>query len=151
MGKDPKWSSDETVQLCKAWLNTSQTPIRGAGMKKDTFYKRVYQNWLATKNSKADPRSEIAVSGRWKKLQPEVTMFEGVYGKVISRERSGWNEDMHVKTATDIYSEKHKQPFEFMSAWMELRDKAKWTSLLTATIGIKRKALEHPPIARPGG
>ncbi|OWZ19201.1 hypothetical protein PHMEG_0006588 [Phytophthora megakarya] len=46
-------------------------------------------NWLVTKNSEADSRSEIAVSGRWKKLQPEVTKFEGIYAKVKSRQRSG--------------------------------------------------------------
>eukprot|EP00644_Phytophthora_capsici_P015040 jgi/Phyca11/11634/fgenesh1_pm.PHYCAscaffold_76_\ len=115
MGKGREWSAEETIQLCRSWLETSEDPIRGAGQKKGSFYAKVYQHWLAQRGAGADERSEAAVSGRWKKLQPEVTKFEGIFSKLKSKERSGWNEEMFVKSAVSIYGERHKQPFEF---WM---------------------------------
>ncbi|OWY96905.1 hypothetical protein PHMEG_00032706 [Phytophthora megakarya] len=66
MGKGSGWSEAETVQLCRSWLETSEDPVVGAGQKKKSFINRL---------------------GRWKKLQPEVTKFCGVYANVKSKER----------------------------------------------------------------
>ncbi|KAE9324995.1 hypothetical protein PR003_g16588 [Phytophthora rubi] len=98
-----------------------------------------------------DTRTETAVSGRLKKLQPEVTKFEGIYAKLKSRERSGWNEENYISSAIEVYAERHKQQFEFLAAWKELRNKPKWTSQLTTNIGTKHKNSEMPPLTRPGG
>ncbi|KAG1692172.1 hypothetical protein DVH05_025602 [Phytophthora capsici] len=136
---------DSAVQM------TSEDPIRGDGQTKGSFYAKVYQHWLAQRGAGVDERSEAEVSGRWKKLQPEVTKFEGIFSKLKSKERSGWNEEMFVKSAVSIYGERHKQPFEFLDAWNELRDKPKWIQRLTAsstTLGTQRKKEAVP---RPEG
>ncbi|GMF47906.1 unnamed protein product [Phytophthora fragariaefolia] len=91
MGKGVEWSEAETIQLCKSWLETSQDPVRGVSQKKCTFYSRIYEHWLEHKPADADSR-ESAIAARWKKMQPEVTKFSGLYSKLKSRERSGWND-----------------------------------------------------------
>lgn len=95
MGKGAEWSAAETVQLCRSWLATSLDPVRGASQKKNTFYSRIYTHWLEHKPAEADSRSESAIVARWKKLLPEVTKFSGLYSKLKSRERSGWNDEEH--------------------------------------------------------
>ncbi|KAI9981070.1 hypothetical protein PInf_010479 [Phytophthora infestans] len=128
MGKGPEWGDDDTIQLCKAWIYTFQDPIRGAGQKKATFYMRML-----------------------KKLQPAVTKFEGIYSKLKSRERSGWNEEKYITSAVGIYAERHKQQFEILAAWKELRDKPKWTAQLTTTAGSKRRGTDASVVCRPQG
>ncbi|EEY64801.1 uncharacterized protein PITG_15587 [Phytophthora infestans T30-4] len=151
MGKGPEWGDDDTIQLCKAWIYTFQDPIRGAGQKKATFYMRMYQLWLQIKSKESDDRSELAVAGRLKKLQPAVTKFEGIYSKLKSRERSGWNEEKYITSAVGIYAERHKQQFEILAAWKELRDKPKWTAQLTTTAGSKRRGTDASVVCRPQG
>jgi hypothetical protein len=96
MGKGPDWSAEEIVLLCKAWLDTSQDPIRSVDQKKTTFYGRIHQHRLEHLSPGMDARTEVAVPGKWKKLQPEVTKFEGIFAKLKSRERSGWNEEKYT-------------------------------------------------------
>ncbi|KUF70757.1 Glutathione S-transferase T3 [Phytophthora nicotianae] len=141
MGKGLAWSESETIQLCLSWLEVSEDAVRGAGQKKSTFSSRLYSHWLENKRPEdKDPRTEVAIMGRWKKLQPEVTKFCGVYAKVTSRESSGWNDAMYLDAALKVYQERHKQPFEFLAAWKELKDKPKWTNKITSasSIGVKR-------------
>ncbi|KAE9047777.1 hypothetical protein PR002_g850 [Phytophthora rubi] len=145
MGKGREWSESETIQLRRSWLEISEDAARGAGQKRKTFSSRLYNHWLENKStSDAEARSEIAVIGRWKKMQPEVTKFCGVYSKLKSRERSGWSEEMYLDAAMQVYADRHKQPFEFLAAWKELKDMPKWTSNLTseASARAKRKAGE---------
>lgn len=91
--------------------------------------------------------------GRWKKLQPEVTKFCGIYAKVTSRERSGWNDAMYLDAALKVYQERRKQPFEFLAAWKELKDKPKWTNKITSasSIGVKRGTSDVASLERPEG
>ncbi|EGZ12292.1 hypothetical protein PHYSODRAFT_336728 [Phytophthora sojae] len=74
MGKGKECSESETIQLCRSWLETSEDANKSDEDKED--------------------RSETAINGRWKKLQPEVTKYCGVYGK---------------------------QEFKFLPAWKELK------------------------------
>ncbi|ETO65361.1 hypothetical protein F444_17309 [Phytophthora nicotianae P1976] len=90
-------------------------PIRGTGQKKPTFYERLYQHWLHLKSEDTDNRSEVAVSDQWKKLQPAVTKFEGIYSKLKSQGRLGWNEEKVISAAEGIFFERHKQQFEFLA------------------------------------
>ncbi|ETI51150.1 hypothetical protein F443_05470 [Phytophthora nicotianae P1569] len=116
MGKGLAWSESETIQLCLSWLEVSEDAVRGAGQKKSTFSSRLYSHWLENKRPEdKDPRMEVAIMGRWKKLQPEVTKFCGVY------------------------QDRHKQPFEFLAAWKELKDKPKWTKKITSASSIEVK------------
>lgn len=86
-------------------------------------------------------------------MQPKVTKFCGVYARVKSRERSGWNDEMYLDAALEIYAERYKQPFEFLAAWNELKDKPKWTSKITSdsSARAKRKAGSDGDVARPEG
>ncbi|KAJ8524470.1 hypothetical protein ON010_g16648 [Phytophthora cinnamomi] len=142
MEKGVVWSEHETLQLCLAWLAISEDPIRGAGQKKATFFERVYQQWLENVGANAEPRSEKAIAGRWKKMQPEVTKFEGIYMKLQSQERSDWSEQTYIENTAKIYQERTKQPFEYLAAWKELRNKPKWSGKTTTSLqaGKKRKA-----------
>jgi hypothetical protein len=153
MGKGPDWSDADTVQLCYSWLETSEDRLRGAGQKKETFYGKIYQHWLQNKSAESEDRSVAAIAGRWKKLLPEVTKFEGIFSKLKRRECSGWNEAMYIANAAKIYNKRHKQPSEFKAAWEVIRDKPKWTSKLTTAsiITNKRKADDEPAVSRPGG
>eukprot|EP00644_Phytophthora_capsici_P019069 jgi/Phyca11/52094/gw1.507.4.1 len=154
MGKGPEWSEADTVQLCRSWLETSEDPVVGTGQKKASFLSRLYEHWLENKTDESgEDRSATAVGGRWKKLQPEVTKFCGVYARVKSRERSGWNDEMYLDAALKIYAERHKQPFEFLAAWNELKDKPKWTTKITSesSARAKRKAGSDGDVSRPGG
>nr|KAE8941446.1 hypothetical protein PF009_g8766 [Phytophthora fragariae] len=154
MGKGPEWSDTETIQLCRSWLETSEDPVVGTGQKKKSFAARLYEHWLDNKSEESgEARSVTAITGRWKKLQPEVTTFCGVYAKVKSRERSGWSEEMYLDAALQVYADRHKQSFEFLAAWKELKDKPKWTTKLTSdgAARAKRKAGGEGDVARPIG
>ncbi|OWZ13817.1 hypothetical protein PHMEG_00012796 [Phytophthora megakarya] len=154
MGKGQEWSESEIIQLCRSWLETSENADRGTGQKKKTFTSGLYAHWLENKSDEAtEDRSEIAVIGRWKKLQPEATKFCGVYSKWKSRERSGWSEDMYLNNSMKIYAERHKQPSEFLAAWKELKDMPKWTTKFTSddNARAKRKAGGDDDLARSEG
>ncbi|EEY67932.1 uncharacterized protein PITG_18344 [Phytophthora infestans T30-4] len=100
------------------------------------------------------PRTTFkASSGRWKKLLPEVTKFEGIFTKLKSQPRSGWSEPMYVENTAKIYQERTKHPFEYLAALKGLRDKPKWTRKLTTSIhaGNKRKTGDGDLVARPEG
>lgn len=49
---------------------------------------------------------------------------------------------MYLDAALKIYAERHKQPFEFLAAWNELKDKPKWATKITSdsSARAKRKA-----------
>lgn len=102
--------------------------------KKNTFYSSIYTHWLEHKPAEADSRSEIAIVARWKKLLPEVTKFSGLHSKLKRRERSGWNEDMYVKSTMEVYADRHKKEFEVLSAWETLKDTPKWTRESTCCV-----------------
>ncbi|KAE8903706.1 hypothetical protein PF002_g19512 [Phytophthora fragariae] len=130
MGKGPEWSDTETIQLCRSWLETSEDPVVGTGQKKKSFAARLYEHWL-------DNKSEESGEAR----------------SVKSRERSGWSEEMYLDAALQVYADRHKQSFEFLAAWKELKDKPKWTTKLTSdgAARAKRKAGGEGDVARPIG
>jgi hypothetical protein len=86
MGKGKEWSEREVEQLCISWVETSEDPVRGTGRKRTTFFASVYEHWLKHKSHEdTEDRSESAITGKWKKIQPEVTKFCGIYDKVKSK------------------------------------------------------------------
>ncbi|GMF28693.1 unnamed protein product [Phytophthora fragariaefolia] len=154
MGKGSEWSTEDTVQLCRSWLETSEDPIRSTGQKENTLFNRIYRPWLENRSTEeTEERTEVAITGRLKKLQPEVPKFDGNYAKLMRKERSRWNKTMHIDAAVKSYDERHKQPLGFMEAWKVLRDKPEWTSKQTATVitANMRKAGEEQAVDRPGG
>jgi hypothetical protein len=153
MGKGTEWSISETEQLAISWSETSENLIRGANQKRQKFTTCLYEHWKKNKSAAdQNDRTEIAIIGRWKKILPEITEFCGIYAKLKSKERSGWNEAMYVENACKIYAERYNSSFgDLLSTWQILRNNPKWIAKLSTMKSNKRKSRDETEAVRPVG
>ena len=112
-----KFTEQEDVYLCKAFVNCSSDPIVGVNQKGDTFWKKVHEKMYALYNEEADvvvqERSWTSVRNRFQKtIQKSINLFNGYHVQVQAKEESGWTPQMYIDAAVNLYATMEGKAFK---------------------------------------
>ena len=112
------FTEEEDACLCKAWVNTSEDPVTGAGQKKDDFWSRVHQKCLLICSEDmevqpADPWSVRSVQDRFTKLEKDVRRFNVYYAQIArEKDKSGWTPEMIITAVKTLYESQEGRPYK---------------------------------------
>ncbi|KAG9399949.1 hypothetical protein AC1031_011415 [Aphanomyces cochlioides] len=126
MGRGKAWSAEDSMLIAKSIVHVSHDPITGTGQKKATYYKRVYDTFVALQSTEDSssipvPRTAVAIENRWKTMQADVNKFVGCYSKATSLVRSGWQDEDYVQLALEMFRQEKETEFELLDLWNYLR------------------------------
>ncbi|CAL8176218.1 unnamed protein product [Prunus armeniaca] len=83
------WSTMEDVSLCEAWLRVCHCPLSGNEMKFFHMWKKIHAEFC--EKILDSPRTEMALSSRWKLLNKEMAKWRDALAKAMNLYRSGEN------------------------------------------------------------
>ena len=114
-----RFTEDEDMFICKAFVNCTTDSIRGADQKGDDSWKRVHEKFYILYNEEA----EVAIDKKWswksvrnrfqKTIAKSVQKFNGYYKQVVQKEKSGWTPQMYIDSAKEIWLSLEGKPFKF--------------------------------------
>ncbi|XP_021975062.1 uncharacterized protein LOC110870167 [Helianthus annuus] len=104
-----KWTPIEEEALAKAFIGTSDNPVKGNNQPGDGFWSKVLTKFLAMMDQ--GPYRDIdSVSSKWRKLNSTVNRFCEEYNKLYTSDRrSGWNDEDVFKMALEKYKQNHDE------------------------------------------
>ena len=82
------FTEEEDIQLVDSWLNVSMDPTRGANQTKNSFWKRIHDNYEENRNIPSD-RTQGSLLNRWSYIQECVNKFCGCVARIENRRQSG--------------------------------------------------------------
>ena len=114
-----RFTEEEDLFICKAFVNCTTDSIRGADQKGDDFWKRVHEKLYVLYNEEA----EVAIEKKWswksvrnrfqKTIAKSVQKFNGYYKQVVHKEKSGWTPQMYIDSAKEVWLSLEGKPFKF--------------------------------------
>ncbi|KAJ9544719.1 hypothetical protein OSB04_024426 [Centaurea solstitialis] len=114
------WSSEEEVELAKAWAETSEDPTIGNYRTRDNF-------WLAVKRSLdirmrygPNVRSTDSVQTKVRLLLSGVSKFACIYNNTLNSRTSGESDVNILERANERYRREYHRTFPHQSAWRVL-------------------------------
>ncbi|CAL2259735.1 unnamed protein product [Prunus armeniaca] len=128
------WKPQEDEALCRGWVSVSEDGTIGTNQSNDSFWLRVYQNFLENDPgmSGAEVRSPQAVASRFNIINQQCSLWKACLTKANARHVSGSNlEDVDINAKT-IFMNDNKppnRPFKLYHAWQILKDCPKWNDL----------------------
>ncbi|KAF5791366.1 putative glutathione transferase [Helianthus annuus] len=135
-----KWTPIEEEALAKAFIGTSDNPVKGNNQPGDGFWSKVLTKFLAMMDQ--GPYRDIdSVSSKWRKLNSTVNRFCEEYNKLYTSDRrSGWNDEDVFKMALEKYKQNnHGSNFPHVRAWMVLKNDPKWAPIPNEVAMAKRQ------------
>lgn len=81
------WSEGDDILLCQAWVHTSEDAVTSADQKYDTYWSRIYDNYVS--RNPDEKRAIDKIETRFQKIRKETTLFSTQVAKVISEKKSG--------------------------------------------------------------
>ena len=172
--RGPGFTSLEDLMVCKAFIAASEDPIIGASQKGKAFKAKMHAMYVAIVDKQAaydrmmmaqlsagtranvatggvgpgvyHPRTQESLYARFKdKISPDVSKFLGVMD--TTPKGSGTTEQDFIQECLDVFKERYGRPFDFVSCYEYLQDKAKYTSYVQKL----EEEEEKKPTARPRG
>ena len=117
--KANRFTDEEDLYICKAFINCTTDSIRGADQKGDDFWKKVHKKFYYLYNEEA----EVAVDMKWtwksvrnrfqKTISKSVQKFKGCYKQVLAKEKSGWTKQMYIDLGKEVWLRLEGKPFKF--------------------------------------
>ena len=114
-----RFTEEEDLFICKAFVNCTTDSIRGADQKGDDFWKRVHTKFYLL----YDEEAEVAIEKKWswksvrnrfqKTIAKAVQKFNGYYKQVVQKEKSGWTPQMYIDSAKEVWLSLEGKPFKF--------------------------------------
>lgn len=168
--KTPNYSIEEDEALCRAYMNVSQDPIKGANQSSGDFWNTVQEKYDILVASVAQKRSEgkgsgndsgdsvernepicyasrtaSSLSNRWTKvIAIDCRKFNRFYKAAKTPEKSGWAEDDYIKQATVDWIHAHKdgKKFRFVHCWKILKTMPQFDPNFQEDTEVKRTVNE---------
>jgi len=120
MPRGPKWSEEECIELCRAWMSVSEDPVVGDEQTSASFWARIYDLWC--KKCSGAGRTPTALKNQWNgKIQPDCQKFAGFFKRSIEAHESGTTLAEIIKATESIFLEMEKRTFEFIECWKVLK------------------------------
>ena len=116
-----RWTDEEDLFLCRAFVNVSQDSADGANQKGSDFWKKVYSKMYILYDEEAEVKSTTkwtweSVRNRFQKtIQKEVQKYNSYYKQVMEKEQSGWTTEMYIEQAAEVYRTIEGKPFKHTS------------------------------------
>ncbi|XP_021992668.1 glutathione S-transferase T3-like [Helianthus annuus] len=146
-----KWTPIEEEALAKAFIGTSDNPVKGNNQPGDGFWSKVLTKFLAMMDQ--GPYRDIdSVSSKWRKLNSAINRFCEEYNKLYTSDRrSGWNDEDVFKMALQKYKQNHGSNFPHVRAWMVVKDDPKWSPIPNEVAMAKRQKTSETGSLSAGG
>jgi hypothetical protein len=82
------WERYEDLTLCDAYLEITQDPIIGTEQRGSSYWKRIYDYFLAHIGEESD-RNQNSIQHRWAHINEHVSKFCGALAQIEKRNKSG--------------------------------------------------------------
>jgi hypothetical protein len=126
--KGAHFSVAEDEIICKAYVRVSLCNKKGANKKTSTFWNQVHK--AAEEMMKVEKlpliRDMASMKNRFKKINPAVLAFKGMYKIAKKQKVSGWNEDMYEKHALEMWEQNEGSPYMFLECSKVMKDIPKY-------------------------
>jgi hypothetical protein len=86
--KGKNFSTHEDLVLCDAYLEITQDPIIGTEQRGSSYWKRIYDYFLAHIGEESD-RNQNSIQHRWAHINEHVSKFCGALAQIEKRNKSG--------------------------------------------------------------
>ncbi|KDO28561.1 hypothetical protein SPRG_06419 [Saprolegnia parasitica CBS 223.65] len=159
-----KWMNDaENLALCHAWIAASEDPIKGSGLKYNTFWQNVTEQYNELKPKDRPERSFRSLESKFSQIRHDALKFGSYYAQIVDLQSTGTNVDDTVEAAQRLYtahaekegSKGKKSQFQFLECWRYLKDCPKWQTVMgevrvSEIVKQKpRRELEEPDVPLP--
>ena len=131
--RQPRFSAEEDVFICRAYINISCDPITGTDQKGTKFWSRVADqvNTLYREESDAPidghRRNSGAILTRYQRhIQPDVFAYNRYHLQVSTPKKSGWTLDDYVREASILWANEKGEPFRFPNCIEIMHQMAKY-------------------------
>jgi len=94
--RSSSYSNLEDKLLCQTYVQISQDPIVGRYQSASDFWKRVVEEYNASKNLEWEGRSERSLSSRWQVIEAQVRKLKACLRQIENLNPSGTNEEDRV-------------------------------------------------------
>jgi hypothetical protein len=127
-----RFTPEESVFLCRAFVNVSQDPITGADQKSAVFWSKVHVKFMRLCEGTPGAghlKTAKSLQTKWKKsVMPKVNHYLGVArtNPMASGENDG---DYHTRLC-EIFNRRHGKPFNFSSCLEVLKQMPKFEMFL---------------------
>ncbi|KAF5792825.1 putative glutathione transferase [Helianthus annuus] len=146
-----KWTPIEEEALAKAFIGTSDNPVKGNNQPGEGFWSKVLAKFLAMMDQ-GPYRDLDSVSSKWRKLNSAINRFCEEYNKLYTSDRrSGWNDEDVFKMALEKYKQNHGSNFPHVRAWMVVKDDPKWAPIPNEVAMAKRQKTSETGSLSAGG
>ncbi|KAM0867528.1 hypothetical protein ACQ4PT_041940 [Festuca glaucescens] len=124
--KGKNFSTHEDLVLCDAYLEITQDPIIGTEQRGTSYWKRIYDYFLAHIGEESD-RNQNSIQHRWAHINEHVSKFCGALAQIEKRNKSGTTQVDKMKNALIKYREDEgNKAFGLMHCYEKLEDQEKW-------------------------
>ncbi|KAJ0944188.1 putative glutathione transferase [Helianthus annuus] len=149
--KATKWTPIEEEALAKAFIGTSDNPLKGNNQSGEGFWSKVLAKFLALMDQ-GPYRDLDSVSSKWRKMNTSINRFCEEYNKLYTSDRrSGWNDEDVFKMALEKYKDKNGTNFPHVRAWMVVKDEPKWAPIPNEVAMAKRQKTSETGSFSAGG
>ncbi|KAJ9555229.1 hypothetical protein OSB04_009843 [Centaurea solstitialis] len=83
-----KWTPDEEVALCQAWINESENPSSGNAQRSIQFWRSIERSFYA-RLQVAPYRTHHQLTAKWKAMNKKIMAFNGIYNQIMNNKPSG--------------------------------------------------------------
>lgn len=134
------YTEDEDVAIARAYMNVTTDPNTGAEQKAAVFYECIWRGYGERKPKDCPMRTITSVELRCKIIMKDCTRFSACYNSVRGVKKSGISSEDELRLSTALFNgkkvshprENDGKPFQFMRAWMVVRDLPKFDHPINA-------------------
>ena len=119
------WSDADSMHLCLSWIGISQDSIIGDNQRDNSFWQRIAK---AFHKGSSEIRTMQAIKTKYGEINRDTQKFCGCYRFIKNQNESGKTEEDQIRDALDLYRERYKKHFAFLSCWEVLKQVPKWSS-----------------------
>nr|XP_043612988.1 uncharacterized protein LOC122584960 [Erigeron canadensis] len=119
------WSEEESLALCRSWVDVSEDPKCANYQKARTFWLKIQEGYHKILK-RPTYRGIESLHGKWRKIRTSVTMFNGIITRLSgSGYQSGSSQEDLISNAVSEYNAQFPI-FKFLKEWQCLRRSSKW-------------------------
>ncbi|KAK9079875.1 hypothetical protein SSX86_001548 [Deinandra increscens subsp. villosa] len=137
--KRTHWSTEEEVNLAKAYIYVSEDGKVGDQQKHESFWNRILAHFNGL-SGRDTGRTIHMVNTKWNNLNKAMTKFNGLHTQNTHARPSGASDkDVFDKTMRDYKRIYEKKGFTHVDAWEVVKDHKKWLSPPQKVGGLEKK------------
>ena len=141
-GRGPRWSVTEDMELCKAWIATSEDASTGANQKGAAFkakfllnYSSLLSDFNRTFGTEHEVRTATSCHGRFGRLSKFVLKFLAIQEQMGKRPSGDTDGEVYDAQCKELFLQRHSEATNILDSIVMckelLGDHPKWKSYQT--------------------